>query len=63
MFGILNDLLIKLKIRPSLSDWDDLNGLFPDNKKTVTENNIVMFSLFFIGIGLIVIVFIVGISF
>ncbi|MFE3846588.1 hypothetical protein ACFX5D_01225 [Flavobacterium sp. LB3P45] len=55
---------MKLKIRPSQSDWDDLNGLFPENKETVTENNIVvMFSLFVIGIGLIVVVvFIVGIS-
>ncbi|MFE3870041.1 hypothetical protein ACFX5F_02260 [Flavobacterium sp. ZS1P70] len=54
---------MKLKIRPSQSDWDDLKGLFPDNKETGTENNIVMFSLFVIGIGLIVIVFIVGIFF
>ena len=62
MFRILNDLLMKLKTRLSQSDWDDLKELFPDNKETVTENNIVVFSLFVIGIGLIVVVFIVGIS-
>ncbi|MDI1303292.1 MAG: hypothetical protein PSX42_00300 [bacterium] len=54
---------MKLKIRPSQSDWDDLNGLFPANKETVIENNIVMFSLFVIGIGLIVVVLTVGISY
>jgi hypothetical protein len=53
---------MKLKIRPSQSEWDDLNELFPDDKETVTENDIVMFSLFVIAIGLIVVVFIVGIS-
>lgn len=53
---------MKLKTRLSQSDWDDLKELFPDNKETVTENNIVVFSLFVIGIGLIVVVFIVGIS-
>ena len=54
---------MKLKIRPSQSDWDDLNGLLPKNKETVTENDIVIiFSLLVIGIGLIVVVFIVGIS-
>jgi hypothetical protein len=63
MFGILKDLLMKFKIRPSQSDWDDLNGLFPDNKETVRENNIVMFSLFVVGIGVILVVLIVGISF
>lgn len=63
MFGILKNLLMKLKIRPSQSDWDDLNGLFPANKETVLENNIVMFSLFVIGIGLIVVILIVGIYF
>jgi hypothetical protein len=62
MFIILKDLLTKLKIRPSQAEWDDLNELFPDNKETVSENNIVMFSLFVIAIGLIVVVFIVGIS-
>ena len=46
---------MKLKIRPSQSYWDDLNGLFPENKETVTENNIVVvFSLLVIGIGLMV---------
>ncbi|WP_167543010.1 hypothetical protein [Flavobacterium sinopsychrotolerans] len=53
---------MKLKTRLSQFDWDDLKELFPDNKETVTENNIVVFSLFVIGIGLIVVVFIVGIS-
>jgi hypothetical protein len=62
MFGILKNFLMKLKIRPSQSEWDDLNELFPDNKETVTENNIVMLSLFVIAIGLIVVVFVVGIS-
>jgi hypothetical protein len=62
MFGISNDVLMKLRIRPSQSEWDDLNELFPDNKETVTENNIVTFSLFVIGIGLIVVAFIVVIS-
>ena len=62
MFIILKDLLTKLKIRPSQSEWDDLSELFPDNKETVTENDIVMLSLFIIAIGLIVVVFVVGIS-
>jgi hypothetical protein len=62
MFIILKDLLTKLKIRPSQSEWDDLNELFADNKETVTENNIFMLSLFVIAIGLIVVVFVVGIS-
>jgi hypothetical protein len=62
MFGILKNFLMKLKIRPSQSEWDDLNELFPDNKETVTENNIVTFCLFVIGIGLIVVAFIVVIS-
>jgi hypothetical protein len=52
-----------IKIRPSQSQWDDLSLRFPKNKETITENNLVMFSLFIIGICLIVIVFIVGISF
>ncbi|MFH6970562.1 hypothetical protein [Flavobacterium petrolei] len=62
MFGILKNFLLKLKIRPSQSEWDDLNELFADDKEIVTENNIVMLSLFVIAIGLIVVVFVVGIS-
>nr|WP_315206721.1 hypothetical protein [uncultured Flavobacterium sp.] len=53
---------MKLRIRPSHSDWDDLNELFPDNKETVTEDNILTFCLLVIGIGLIVVAFIVVIS-
>ena len=62
MFRILNDALMKLRIRPSHSDWDNLNGLFFDNKEIIKENNIVMFSLFVIAFALIVVVFIIGIS-
>lgn len=53
---------MKLKIRPSLSDWDHLDELFVVSKETVRENNIVMLGLFVIGITLITVVFIVGIS-
>lgn len=62
MFGILNDFLMKLRIRPSHSDWDNLNELFTENKETATENDIVMFGLFIIALGLIMVFFIVGIS-
>lgn len=62
MFEILNDFLMKLRIRPSHSDWDDLNELLTENKETATENDIIMFGLFVIAIGLIMVFFIVGIS-
>lgn len=52
---------MKFRIRPSHSDWDNLNGLFLGNKKIITENNKFPFSLFVLGIGLIVLVFILGI--
>jgi len=53
---------MKLKIRPTHSDWDNLNGLFFDNNETIKENNIVMISLFVIAIAIILVVFIIGIS-
>ena len=62
MFEILNDFLMKLIIRPSHSDWDDLNELLTENKETAAENDIIMFGLFVIAIGLIMVFFIVGIS-
>ena len=62
MFKVLIDLFMKHKIRPSNSDWNNLNELFFYNKETIKENNIVVFSLFFIGVGLILAIFIVGIS-
>lgn len=62
MYKVLIDLFMKHKIRPSNSDWNNLNELFFYNKETIKENNIVVFSLFFIGVGLILAMFIVGIS-
>lgn len=62
MLKVLIDLFMKHKIRPSNSDWNNLNELFFYNKETIKENNIVVFSLFFIGVGLILAIFIVGIS-
>ena len=62
MYKVLIDLFMKHKIRPSNSDWNNLNELFFYNKETIKENNIVVFSLFFIGVGLILAIFIVGIS-
>lgn len=62
MFGILKNFLMKFKIRPSQSDWNDLSELFPDKKELIAENNIVMFSLFVIAFGLIVVVFFMAIS-
>lgn len=62
MFGIFNDLLMRIKIRHSESVGDDLNGFLNKNSKPVIENNKVMLCLFITAIGLIVVVFIVGIS-
>jgi hypothetical protein len=62
MFGILKSFLMKFKIRPSQSDWNDSSELFLDDKKLIAENNIVMSSLFIIAFGLIVVVFFMAIS-
>lgn len=53
---------MKLKIRPSQSDWVDLDELFAGTQETVKEDKIFMLCLFVIGITLITVVFIVGIS-
>lgn len=53
---------MKLKIRPSQSDWADLGELLSGTQETVKENKIVMLCLFVISFALMTVVFIVGIS-
>lgn len=53
---------MKLKIRLSESVWDDLNEVLRKNKKPAVENDRVMLGLFVLGIGLIVMIFILGIA-
>ncbi|TRX41537.1 hypothetical protein [Flavobacterium restrictum] len=57
MFKIFNDLWVK--INNSESVWDYLKDLLPNSKQSIVESDAVLIALFLIGVGLLVVVFIV----
>lgn len=57
MFKIFNDLWVK--INNSESVWGYLKDLLPNSKQSIVESDAVLIALFLIGVGLLVVVFIV----